>query len=57
MLNISSRAFGQLVLGTLRAMGQVAFANNAVSGLIIFIGCLIGNPPRAGGDHCSIDWC
>lgn len=42
------RELGQIVVSTLRAMGQVAFANNALSGLLIFAGCCYGSLPRAG---------
>jgi urea transporter len=38
---------GRLVIGTLRSIGQVAFVNNAISGIGILVACILSNPPAA----------
>ena len=38
---------GLLILGTLRSIGQVAFVNSAVTGLLIYVGCSLSNPLSA----------
>lgn len=48
----------RLVIGTFRAIGQVAFAHNALSGIAIFVGCALSNAPAAGTQnivkHCLV---
>lgn len=42
-----SRLFGKTIVGSLRAIGQVAYVNSAVSGLIILIASFVASPPVA----------
>jgi urea transporter len=52
------RIFGShilaIILGSLRAMSQVSFGNNAVGGILILIGCFVSDPRLASMLHYHV---